>query len=142
MTVVNGGATRTKVYSYGPPPCLTRIFDVQLRQGSVPWPRPRERKVAAQIRKTSFSLVRYRLAAGRPHEPVPSPAASGQASLGPSFRRQSPQFSVDQRQQLLGCPGVTLLDRGEDSRDVAHSGSKGTFKAIPEHSCMLTAEST
>jgi hypothetical protein len=33
---------------------------------------------------------------------------------------------------LFGGPRVALVDFGKDSRDVAHIGSKGTFKTIRE----------
>ena len=52
---------------------------------------------------------------------------SGRAPLGHFLRSQATQFVVDQRQQLLGRLRITLLDCGEDSRDVAHAGSKGAF---------------
>ena len=48
--------------------------------------------------------------------------------LGQLLRSQSPQFFVDQRQELFGCLRIALLDCGKDSRDVAHTGPEGAFK--------------
>jgi hypothetical protein len=38
---------------------------------------------------------------------------------------QSPEFFVDQRQKLFGRLRIALLNCGQDSRDVAHTGSEG-----------------
>jgi hypothetical protein len=56
--------------------------------------------------------------------------------LGQSLCCQFPQLVVNERQKLLGSPGIALFDGGEDLRDVRHgpcSGKKGPRASITGH---------
>jgi hypothetical protein len=63
---------------------------------------------------------------------IRSKASSTRAS------RQLPKLVVDERQELLGGPGIALLDGAEDLRNVAHARGLQTDGDAHDYSRSVT----